>query len=355
MAQLNFGGFEGHRIINQAIENGLQRNERAQVRAQEAEYKDAYLQIQTQYADQAKQNAVFQNFTMGKQMEQVEQQEYAHDFFNHVAPQLAISDNAVVKDRAFLGVGNDYRVNQQDVTEYLTTDKKSELAKEFYAGAKSKGVKVGVLEFEGMFNMLMSRQVADLSKSMMQQRMDDPNFNQSEYNAMMNQSKAGGVLKQAMIMNANPDPMQSGYSPVSGAESMSWADVAGYAGKGLAVAGSIGPLYSFQKGVIGQALAKDGSTIGNLFKGYAKLNTAEKAGRIAKIMSTESGRKAIENRIAKKLGPTIAKKTVAKIGAKFLATSASASTGVGIPVSLAMGAWTAYDIYQISSMLFGSE
>jgi hypothetical protein len=382
---LNFGGFQGHQILSQAIQNGVQNHaQRKQMEEQKA-YRDKamqmeqdnrlitqaiererlemqkkatsfdqaqkieYLAIQKQYAEQARVRGEMETYVAERQVNELKKQDYAKRFFDTVVPRLSVNTAPVQKDRSFMGIGNDYTVNQADDNIYLSPKLKDGLYEKYMEGARKQGIDVGATDFDGVYNAMLGHQATSIYKAMMNEKMSDKDFNQDEFNKMMNKSQAGAVIKQAILAESKADAMSSGFVPEGMDESLGWGSVAGYAGVGALKYGQ------FMNAVgIGKTAYKQGA--GKAVQQAIGNTTRKRMGTIVKLASTERGRDILTKKLAKKGGAKFAEKMVAKMAIKAGGAGVSNMVPVaGQAVSAGLGVLTLVDLYKIAMMLGDDE
>lgn len=346
---LNFGGYRGDAILGQALQNAAGTLERKHQMAQEKKYKDAYLAMQQQYADQAKVNAQFANYFNAEKMREMKMNQADASFARSAFANYELKENPIQHSDRFFG--SDFEAKESTANQYLTPKSKNVLRQAYQAQMQEAGFEYDPTRFDRIYGAVLGRQAQQVSSYMTEAGMIENS--PDDINKAMHKSGAGSVISQALLAGADPATMSPMYTPQGYEGGITWGDVgktALGAPVGMAQFGQAGGVVkqAMRAGKAGGAGAGAKQAVATLSGQSFKKNAAN----IIKLASTEGGREVLTQRLAKKGGMPFARKMVAKLAIKAGGAGAvNAIPVVGQIASVGLTALTIKDLYDIMTLL----
>jgi hypothetical protein len=330
---LNFGTYQGDRILGQALQNMAATQTAKVQRAEDAKRQDAYLAIQQQYAKVADQNAAMNQFLMQEKMNEVKTQKLNSTFASKWLPELRIKSSPLTFEDGFWKDTVSVNKEGEDENVYLTKDKYDDMEASYKSMAKQLGVEADGMQFKQMFQALQGQQADDINLSIMEFR-SKTGVDIDKMNKAMANSQARNVLDQVLINGA--DPMQSGYVPQmagGGNDGFDFWQLGGVAALGTRAASLAKSGYASQ-GMTGVAKSLGGA------------NTSSKMKQFISIASSEGGKEKLMKLAEKKFGPTVARKLGITMASRMGGAVASNMVPlIGQALSAGLTAYTAYELY----------
>lgn len=339
---LNFGTFQGDKILGQALQNVAQARTNAVQQEKDNDMRAANQKIQQQYADHNQANFVMEQYIKGRQIDEYKQADFAEQFAQEMLPAFKLKEAPLVFTDGFFS--NRLEANEES-NKYLSVDKKDELEDIYNDRIAKAGLKPTRARFEQMYSYLLDNQVKDINQSLAMLMQEHPGkIDADMLNKGLDKTGAGQILRQAMVQKqVGSDPMQMGYTP--------GGQTGGGLGTGHIVAQTLAQTRNWKVAKQGIALAKAGETGKSMgaLKNLLGANQYAKFSRLAAEASTEVGFKALMERVERRFGGKIATAVMSKVGAKMSIAGLTGASYVGLPVSVALTAWSLYDAYDIIS------